>query len=296
MRGMKMIFAPAAVLLCVLFLASSAFADGPINPYFDEARSMMLDQRLRETYALSVEVSFPENVQTGQKITITAEASGGSGNYSYLFQIASLAVDIENSLKPHLFQHDYSASNTVQFTFWVPDDYFVIALAIDNEDNTKKGNSMPSIHADSSNLTVTGENYLAERVAQIVSECPPGNNFEKALWLHDFIINNAEYDNDLNYYTADGLLLLGTAVCDGYSRAYNLLLAQAGIGYARVESTTHSWNAVELTEGEWYHVDTTWDDPGGSAAPDRYFFGLPTEIVSHISNHVPDFSKGCYFP
>jgi len=60
------------------------------------------------------------------------------------------------------------------------------------------------------------------------------------------------------------------AVCDGYSQAFVYLLQQVGINAAVIvgvagddilSSGGHAWSVVEL-DGEWYEVDTTWDDAG----------------------------------
>ena len=102
-----------------------------------------------------------------------------------------------------------------------------------------------------------------------------------ALQIHDKLIDLVVYDQkavetldrDLAH-TAYGALVENsrgddnTAVCDGYSYAYEYLLQKAGIRSAFVAGVAgeteeaagnHSWNLVELS-GEWYEVDATWDD------------------------------------
>lgn len=99
------------------------------------------------------------------------------------------------------------------------------------------------------------------------------SDFDKAKALHDYLVLNCEYDivNYLNdtipaaSYTATGALVNHIAVCAGYARAYQALLTKAGIPSYYVAGTTasngaHAWNIVQI-DGEWYHVDTTWDDP-----------------------------------
>ncbi|MDE7131457.1 MAG: InlB B-repeat-containing protein, partial [Lachnospiraceae bacterium] len=92
----------------------------------------------------------------------------------------------------------------------------------------------------------------------------------KATVLHDYLVINVEYDYD-NYlsgnipgdsYNAYGTLVNGTAVCNGYALAYKYLLNRVGIECYMVTSRSmnHAWNMVKL-DGEYYHVDTTWDDP-----------------------------------
>ncbi|HBN56634.1 MAG TPA: hypothetical protein DD414_07645, partial [Lachnospiraceae bacterium] len=93
---------------------------------------------------------------------------------------------------------------------------------------------------------------------------------EKAIVLHDYLAVNCEYDKERladgtipdTSYTAYGVLVDRIAVCEGYALAYKYLLNQAGINCYMVTSTTmkHGWNLIEL-DGEYYHVDVTWDDP-----------------------------------
>lgn len=68
---------------------------------------------------------------------------------------------------------------------------------------------------------------------------------------------------------ASGPLVYGKALCEGYSKAFMYLAQSIGVkcvcvvGYA---GESHMWNMVEV-DGEWYHVDVTWNDPvGGEGA------------------------------
>nr|WP_255633313.1 transglutaminase domain-containing protein [Demequina sp. TTPB684] len=66
---------------------------------------------------------------------------------------------------------------------------------------------------------------------------------------------------------AYGILVAGTAVCNGYAQAMHLLTEAAGLesvvvnGEASSGFTTgaHAWNKV-LVDGQWLVVDATWDD------------------------------------
>lgn len=99
---------------------------------------------------------------------------------------------------------------------------------------------------------------------------------EKCQALHDYLIRTVVYDletrdygsSSAEPYNAYGALVSRRCVCDGYSEAYVLLLNRAGIEAQVVMSETmsHSW-AVVLLDGQWYHVDVTWDDPTPDAGP-----------------------------
>lgn len=100
------------------------------------------------------------------------------------------------------------------------------------------------------------------------------NNVEKIKAVHDYIINTTEYDkerasiiksgnqNNLLHpsNTAYGVLFYGKAICGGYTDAMALFLDKLGFKNYKIASTSHVWNAV-LVDGEWKHLDLTWDDP-----------------------------------
>jgi len=91
---------------------------------------------------------------------------------------------------------------------------------------------------------------------------------EKALVLHNWIINNASYDEKKDIYESDRILVDGKGVCEAYAFAYYRLLKEAGMAACTMSgdmipasSAGHEWNMVRI-DGTWYHVDCTWDDPG----------------------------------
>jgi hypothetical protein len=101
---------------------------------------------------------------------------------------------------------------------------------------------------------------------------------ECAKALHDYLVRHVSYDSatqqtmntsDRSPYSAFGALVKGSAVCDGYAHAYELLLRRLGIGvlFAVSDPMNHSWNMVNVDSG-WYHVDVTWDDPVPDQGPD----------------------------
>lgn len=94
-------------------------------------------------------------------------------------------------------------------------------------------------------------------------------DFEKELAIHDALANHVSYYEYENVetipsikHTAYGALVEGEAVCDGYAKAYKLLLEKAGLDSIIISGTTentpHAWNIVKLN-GEYYHVDVTSD-------------------------------------
>ena len=120
-------------------------------------------------------------------------------------------------------------------------------------------------------------------IEALVAKTKGMNDFEKALYVHDYIILNCEYDLDLlNLIKADGtldgevyseryteysVLVNGTGICGSYALAYRAVMNACGVEclYLSSKAMNHAWNMIKL-DGKWYHVDCCWDDP----TPDRY--------------------------
>lgn len=90
------------------------------------------------------------------------------------------------------------------------------------------------------------------------------SDYEKVVALHDWMTENNAYDRTYTYFAAEDIFLYRTGVCQAYMEAYSCLLKAVGIEVKEITGTAggeaHGWNLVRL-DGEWYHVDCTWDDP-----------------------------------
>ncbi|MBR6308505.1 MAG: hypothetical protein IKR39_07825 [Lachnospiraceae bacterium] len=95
---------------------------------------------------------------------------------------------------------------------------------------------------------------------------PKMTDLDKIMYLHDSIVELASYKYvAYQSYGVGGVLGDKTGVCSGYTKALNLLLADQGINaiYMSSEAINHGWTAVYL-DGQWYHIDSTWDDTRSS--------------------------------
>jgi len=144
--------------------------------------------------------------------------------------------------------------------------------------------------------------YLNKKVNEIISKIitPGMTDLQKELAIHDYIVNNTEYNttpgitfdsagnakltpNFNVVFTAYGVLINGTGVCEGYADAANILLNKAGIESRMIYGMAnggngvepHSWNIVKIS-GEYYHLDVTWDD--GSRSYD--YFNLTDDQIA----------------
>ena len=97
------------------------------------------------------------------------------------------------------------------------------------------------------------------------------SDYEKILFVHDYIVNNTDYDfagaesgeNGI-WGTAYGCLVNGHAICQGYSEAFleimNSLGIECGVCAGNSDRGRHAWNYVNLND-IYYWLDVTWDDP-----------------------------------
>lgn len=146
---------------------------------------------------------------------------------------------------------------------------------------------------------MTAEEYRKAE-AEIESVCEkiisglsdPDNQWQTELEIHDYIVANCEYkfdeENGLVYSTAHSVLVNGLAACEGYSKAAKMLFDMAGIesmtvrgeGINKGEKEGHMWNIVNI-DGEYYHLDCTWDDP--VADPEE---AVPNGILMQVKSYA----------
>lgn len=101
---------------------------------------------------------------------------------------------------------------------------------------------------------------------------------EKALVYYTWVCENCVYDQEASdnslSHIAYSLFALGTAVCDGYTGAYNLLLKLEGIDCYALSNNGHIWT-VAMLDGADCHIDTTWGD--SEEEIDYAFFAMTPE-------------------
>lgn len=124
-------------------------------------------------------------------------------------------------------------------------------------------------HAEDS---LTGDLLQAAQTArQVIDECPFTSDYDTVRYLHDWLCAHVNYKampeerpTLPRVCGAVGALVDGEANCQGYSDAFRLLAALAGLEVRKQSGVDgngemHDWNVVRLN-GKWYIVDVTWDD------------------------------------
>lgn len=119
---------------------------------------------------------------------------------------------------------------------------------------------MAALHIE---LTAAESRILKELETRTKAVLRPGmSTFDKVVALHDYLVETARYDATAGGDIAD-ILEKGCGSCEAYSSMLCVMLQIAGIPSRIVTGEAdepHAWNLV-LIDGEWYHVDATWDDP-----------------------------------
>jgi hypothetical protein len=122
-----------------------------------------------------------------------------------------------------------------------------------------------------SNLEKICRAKIEEEVNKIlsVSELQNMTDFQKEVFVHDFIINNVEYDKTcgdggkkIQLYTVYGALVEHKAVCEGIAKAVKLLLNMLDVKCivvsGKYDGNGHAWNIVKIDDWS-YNLDVTMD-------------------------------------
>jgi uncharacterized protein YjdB len=239
--------------------------------------------------AVTLKVEWNEPV-LGQDTTFHVSATGGSGAYKFRMDAPSYSDSNEYAYESvadpsrgewlkytdACSSQDYTfmmtASGTYNFRFYVMDTtagvyYLRVSTYIQVSDE-----NYPSI-----------KTIVSSAVDQAKKETD-GSDYGKALWLHDWLIQQLDYDNSLKWSSAESALTRKLGTCQAYESAYSQLLTAAGIENAETRDTYdgHTWNAMKL-DGEWYQVDCTWDDTKDNFYnfdATHLYFGLTDELMA----------------
>lgn len=188
--------------------------------------------------------------------------------------------------------------------FWIPDQF---AYETDSQGNIrmafkytfKDGHSIDYLYNAAQRETMIAQikNVIADSLRYIN---PNMGFYEKELALHEWLTFRVTYDHSAsqdqsqnpNAFNIYGALVEGRAVCEGYSRAMQLLLEYVGIDCivitGKIEDTGHMWNMVKL-DGDWYHLDATWNDSEDSGY--HSYFNVTDNTIMADHEIDPDFTS-----
>lgn len=120
-------------------------------------------------------------------------------------------------------------------------------------------------------------------VEEFLSDIPSNlDEYETEKSIHDKLIKSLTYSNTKsNAYSAYGALINKSCVCEGYAEAFQYLLYKRGIQAFRITGVAggvgHAWTVVRI-DGNYYHVDPTWND-GTEDYISYAYFNLTTKQI-----------------
>ncbi len=226
----------------------------------------------------------------GQPATFHVSATGGSGNYKFRMDAPSYSspnqwafesvadpsrgewMDYTSECASNDYTFTMTATGTYNFRFYVMDKTAGVTYLRVNFNISVSDSKYPSV-----------DSIVRSAVAECNSKTD-GSEYEKALWLHDWLLDQLEYDKTLKWSSAESALTRGLGTCQSYESAYAKLLTAAGIENSETRDTYdgHTWNAMKL-DGQWYQTDCTWDDSSDnwySFDQRHLYFGLTDELMA----------------
>lgn len=124
----------------------------------------------------------------------------------------------------HDFTFDFTASGTYRIYF-----YFM-----DNDRNDPQNDKRIYYLRTTAEATVNdaARPSVTQIVNDAVAQCRQetnGSEYDMALWLHDWTLDQLEYDHGLNWCSAESGLTRHQGTCESYQRIYSKLLDAEGI-------------------------------------------------------------------
>ena len=238
---------------------------------------------------VTFKVQYPENITCGVPTTFKLSSEGTTDKvqyalYSLTTEDGTIVYDTSYGSNGKFFSKD-----SFDFTFYASGTYYIRFAIMDTGVSPyvwfNTGLYGIKLVIDDKGYP-TVENVVADLKAQCEKTCT--TDYEKAVWFNDWLVENCRYDFSYSYCAPEGALARGLGTCEAYHRAYVMLLNSVGIATDRISGDGHVWTGVQL-DGNWYHIDTTWDDAGyedNSVDLQHLYFGLNDELMNQIHSSV----------
>lgn len=220
-------------------------------------------------------------------INTGAEYADGECTKEYtscITDLKNIADDTDTLTIINNFVHPYNSFKTISFAY------------------TNKGDFSLSIEHVYSKEEITEINYIvSNKIKDLITDSMTTR--DKIKTIHDYIINNTDYDelktkniNDETYRsnTAYGVLIQGYGICSGYADTMAIFLNELDIENYKISNESHIWNLVYIN-GVWKHLDATWDDPISeyNANRDTYFL-ISYDELTKLNDDTHSFDKSVY--
>lgn len=278
--------------------------------FADDIKELTLDKNAM--YGIkATEITLPEGVKSIgrdcfsscmqlQKLTINGSPEIGDSAFTSCQALTEVTITGKPKLGSEVFRNCKSLKVlNIDLDLLAESDILLTCpniTTINGEDIFDK-NGVPNpkfVDIIESKLKETDDNklinqYVMYRVKKMVSETVTDNmtDMQKVKALHDKLCSMVEYDTGnedaTKNHTDVSVFLHDKSVCEGYARAFDLLMHEIGIDSCYVYNDSHAWNIIKIG-GHYFHIDSTWDD--GDVVEYTWFMKNDTEIkdeTSHIT-------------
>lgn len=122
--------------------------------------------------------------------------------------------------------------------------------------------------------------FYRTHIENKIPKTDPDWRFKREMEIIKYMVENIDYavdryyNNKISYEdgTAYGALVTKECVCSGYAHGFRLLALRCGLESYVVQNENHAWNIIRLDDGNYYHLDVTWEDPlDYSGKPNRRY-------------------------
>ncbi len=177
--------------------------------------------------------------------------------------------------------------------FWIEHDFEYVL----NENSIKFIPHYRYNEAKSKELS----NQLENKISELIDVADDlATDFEKELYIHDYICENTVYDETIDGNTIYDVLINGKAVCEGYSKTVQILLDRLDIDNYLVvgdsefegELGPHMWNIVTI-DNQNYHLDATWNDNDKENHINYFYFNISDEKIKEDHFNISPSNNFC---
>ncbi len=230
-----------------------------------------------------------QDIKGGDTVTFTLTGENGSGNYKYCLNSVNLMYETEDmsdtcyQLVIDPSRCSFVTTNEFKFSFYAPGKYSLYFLVMDmGQSPFVYKRFIEYIEVAPTETYKYIDKYADEVAAECMKQC--SSDYDKALWLHDWVLDHIRYDYSYTYCSAEGVFGRGLGTCEAYHKAYVMLLNRVGLEHGRIIGNGHVWTAVKI-DGEWCMIDTTWDDTNSSSKNEKLsymYFGLDDHVTTLV--------------
>ena len=276
---------------------SAPFQAKYLSDYAGKWSYRHLDERFRQCYA-ALYAAVTDGFGWDETVSIADSSAGTEREYTGIK--VTLPQSLHNREEAQLLYTAFTWDNP-QF-FYVGNTYSYEGYRVDETDYYNVFCLVFNMNAQ--------ERAVASRqldaAIHVLMDALPYNAsaFEKELLFHDRLVELCSYDDTAaksddpatqfpTAFTAYGALVEGKAVCEGYSRAMQLLMQEVNIECTLVsgfdiDGIPHMWNLITIDNRN-YHLDVTWDDTEDLLR--HTFFNITTAEIS-LTHTIDDENVG----